>query len=159
MLNAYKKYWKNYFNFKDSSSRSDYWWLILANVIIFTILLIFSIIAVIAVFPSFLEAISGSGTASKSSSNSSAIWIFGSLLIAVILFAFANIIPMISLGVRRVRDTGLSPWWYLISILATILYYLEQSTKQSWLSGLSIILQIIMLVIFLFPTKYFHKNK
>ncbi|OIL16272.1 hypothetical protein ATW93_01095 [Oenococcus oeni] len=42
MLNAYKKYWKNYFNFKDSSSRSDYWWLILANVIIFTILLIFS---------------------------------------------------------------------------------------------------------------------
>lgn len=82
-----------------------------------------------------------------------------SLLIAVILFVFANIIPAISLGVRRVRDTGLSPWWYLISVLATILYYLEQSTKQSWLSGLSIILQIIMLVIFLFPTKYFHKNK
>ncbi|KGH56751.1 DUF805 domain-containing protein [Oenococcus oeni] len=159
MLNDYKKYWKNYFNFKDSSSRSDYWWLILANVIIFTILLIFSIIAIIAVFPSFLEAISGSSIASKSSSNSSSVWIFGSLLIAVILFVFANIIPAISLGVRRVRDTGLSPWWYLISVLATILYYLEQSTKQSWLSGLSIILQIIMLVIFLFPTKYFHKNK
>ncbi|OLQ37460.1 transporter, partial [Oenococcus oeni] len=104
MLNAYKKYWKNYFNFKDSSSRSDYWWLILANVIIFTILLIFSIIAIIAVFPSFLEAISGSSIASKSSSNSSSVWIFGSLLIAVILFVFANIIPAISLGVRRVRD-------------------------------------------------------
>ncbi len=34
MIEAYKKYFINYTNFKGRSSRSDYWWVILANFII-----------------------------------------------------------------------------------------------------------------------------
>ena len=34
MIEAYKKYFINYANFKGRSSRSDYWWVVLANIII-----------------------------------------------------------------------------------------------------------------------------
>jgi uncharacterized membrane protein YhaH (DUF805 family) len=34
MIDAYKRFLKNYANFKGRSSRGDYWWVILANLII-----------------------------------------------------------------------------------------------------------------------------
>ena len=34
MIEAYKKYWKNYANFNGRSSRSDYWYVFLCNIII-----------------------------------------------------------------------------------------------------------------------------
>lgn len=34
MITAYKKYWVNIFNFKGRSTRSDYWYVVLANLII-----------------------------------------------------------------------------------------------------------------------------
>ena len=34
MIEAYKKFWTNFFNFKGRSTRSDYWYVVLANFII-----------------------------------------------------------------------------------------------------------------------------
>ena len=34
MLNAFKEYWINYFNFKGRASKSDFWWAALCNLII-----------------------------------------------------------------------------------------------------------------------------
>ena len=34
MVNAYKKFWLNYFNFNGRSTRSDYWYVVLANFLI-----------------------------------------------------------------------------------------------------------------------------
>lgn len=42
MIKAYIKYWTNIFNFKGRSTRSDYWYVVLAN---FIIGIIFGIIA------------------------------------------------------------------------------------------------------------------
>ena len=34
MLEAYKKFWQNYVNFSDRSRRSDYWYVVLINMVI-----------------------------------------------------------------------------------------------------------------------------
>ena len=38
MVEAYKKFWKNYTKFDGCSSRADYWWTLLANIIVAAIL-------------------------------------------------------------------------------------------------------------------------
>jgi len=37
MIEAYKKYWLNYFNFSGRSTRSDYWYVVLINFVIFQV--------------------------------------------------------------------------------------------------------------------------
>ncbi len=34
MINAYKAYWKRYFDFKGRTSRSNFWWAILGQFIV-----------------------------------------------------------------------------------------------------------------------------
>ena len=34
MINAYKAYWKRYFDFKGRTSRSNFWWAILGQLIV-----------------------------------------------------------------------------------------------------------------------------
>ena len=41
MIEAYKNFWANYANFKGRAKRGDYWWVVLANIIIGTILGLF----------------------------------------------------------------------------------------------------------------------
>ncbi len=50
MIEAYKKFWKGYVDFKGRSTRSDYWLAVLANTIVTIIL--FSIVIVVIVFDS-----------------------------------------------------------------------------------------------------------
>ena len=38
MLKAYKYYWENAFKYQTTSTRADYWWAVLMNVIIYAIL-------------------------------------------------------------------------------------------------------------------------
>ena len=39
MLSAYKTFWRQFFDFKNPSSRSDYWWVFLINLIIYILLI------------------------------------------------------------------------------------------------------------------------
>ena len=50
MIEAYKKFWKGYVDFKGRSTRSDYWLAVLSNTIVTIIL--FSIVIVVIVFDS-----------------------------------------------------------------------------------------------------------
>lgn len=34
MIEAYKKYWSNYANFKDRTTLADYWWCVLCNFLV-----------------------------------------------------------------------------------------------------------------------------
>ncbi len=36
------------------------------------------------------------------------------------IFAVAMLVPYIAVGVRRLRDTGRSPWWWLIALVPLI---------------------------------------
>lgn len=97
MFKAYKKYWMGYFDFTGRSTRSDYWFAYLANMLIdiaFCVLLaIFGSIAG-ATESSFLAVIS--------------------FIILLIFFAYgvATVLPGIAITVRRLCDAG-SNWLYI----------------------------------------------
>ncbi|BAS45347.1 hypothetical protein SSCHL_0567 [Staphylococcus schleiferi] len=101
-VEAYKYFWLNYFNFKGRSRRSEYWWVALWNFLIY----------VVTFFLAFLcFFIPGVGP------------ILGVILIIVILlYALATIIPNLALQVRRFHDVGFSMWIPMISFIVSIIY-------------------------------------
>lgn len=116
MFEAYKKYWRNYVNFTGESTRSDYWWVFLINILIQIIPIIMLITSIFL----FANALAGNGNGSVVApvilAIISGIWLLG--------YGLATMIPSIALSIRRIRDTGLSPWWYALvpaeGITATI---------------------------------------
>ena len=97
MIEAYKKFWKGYVDFEGRSTRSDYWFVYLVNVLI-----------TFAYF--LLQAVFGGLVAVTESSFLAVI----SLILLLIFFAFgiAAILPGIAVTVRRLRDAGYN-WPYI----------------------------------------------
>ena len=97
MIEAYKKFWKGYVDFEGRSTRSDYWFVYLVNVLI-----------TFAYF--LLQAVFGGLVAVTDSSFLAVI----SFIILFIFFAFgiAAILPGLAVTVRRLRDAGYN-WPYI----------------------------------------------
>ncbi|WP_175057293.1 DUF805 domain-containing protein [Streptococcus salivarius] len=97
MIEAYKKFWKGYVDFEGRSTRSDYWFVYLVNVLI-----------TFAYF--LLQAVFGGLVAVTESSFLAVI----SLILLLIFFAFgvAAILPGLAVTVRRLRDAGYN-WPYI----------------------------------------------
>ena len=92
VIESYKKFWRNYFDFNGRSRRSDYWQVILVNIIIAIILGAFSNIP----------------------------WI-GRLFWAISwIYSLAALIPGIALGVRRLHDIGKSGLYYLFILIPIV---------------------------------------
>lgn len=103
MIEAYKKYWKNYADFTGRSTRSDYWWAYLVNVLIMLgIYLVLGILGAMSVSPD--------GTVNTGSTV--LVLIVG---IIVWIWAIANIIPMLAISIRRLRDAGYHWAWIFIN--------------------------------------------
>ena len=96
MIEAYKKFWKGYVDFEGRSTRSDYWFVYLVNVLI-----------TFAYF--LLQAVFGGLVAVTESSFLAVI----SLILLLIFFAYgiAAFLPSIAITVRRLRDAGYN-WPY-----------------------------------------------
>ncbi len=124
MINAYKNFFKNYAEFTGRSTRPDYWWVWLGN-------LILSIpFWVIYIYTVYLSAVMDSVSDSASEA---AFMIFGLVAIIYVVFYLAILVPTIALTVRRLRDAGFH--WALIFILFVPLG------------------SIVLLVLFAMPTK------
>ena len=97
MIEAYKKFWKGYVDFEGRSTRSDYWFAYLANMLI--------VVAFDVLFWVFL------GMASATDSSFLAVISF---ILLLILFAYgiAAFLPGIAIAVRRLRDAGYN-WPYI----------------------------------------------
>ena len=97
MIEAYKKFWKGYVDFEGRSTRSDYWFVYLVNVLI-----------TFAYF--LLQAVFGGLVAVTDSSFLAVI----SLILLLIFFAYsiAALLPGIAVTVRRLRDAGYN-WAYI----------------------------------------------
>tara|TARA_B100001029_G_scaffold86780_1_gene71218 strand:+ start:415 stop:738 length:324 start_codon:yes stop_codon:yes gene_type:complete len=87
MIDAYKKLWTKAFDFRGCSNRSDYWWGVLAN------LLVSYLLAALGAFVS--ETFYG----------------------IYYIYIFAALIPGLSLSIRRVRDAGKSWQWIFINLI------------------------------------------
>ena len=127
MLNAIKLFFKNYFNFTGRSSRSEYWWFLLAYLIV---------TVVIAILEALIIGIdyAGSGVVSN-------------------LFNLVTLIGWLSLTARRLQDRGHTGWWqfaYLIPIIPLIyfgiLFLFTENPAHAISAGLVVLLEIVILI-------------
>ena len=116
MINAYKSFFKGYVDFAGRSTRSEYWWVWLGNMILY--------------IPFFLSY----GNALANSRNESALITLGFIAIIYFIFGLAIFLPSLALMVRRLRDAGFH--WALIFILfiplgsIVLLVLLAMPTKE-----------------------------
>lgn len=141
----YIEYWKNYFNFKDRSTRKEYWTPTLINLCINFLLAALTIMSF---------SIIGTGSILGS--------IFGILFI---IFIIANLIPSYAIYFRRFRDAGRQWITALIALLVTsstniLSNFMENNdTLTIILSILVLIIAIYQLVILLLPSSQTQKQK
>tara|TARA_B100001564_G_scaffold229686_1_gene193805 strand:- start:72 stop:419 length:348 start_codon:yes stop_codon:yes gene_type:complete len=98
MIDSYKRFWTKGFDFKGRSTRNEYWLgAVLANFIVTVLLLI--IVGVSTVINEYLG-------------------LFFNLI--YILYVLGQIIPSISICIRRVRDMGKSWQWIFINLIPIV---------------------------------------
>ncbi|MCI2031612.1 DUF805 domain-containing protein [Limosilactobacillus sp.] len=143
MLKAYKYYWQNSFKYQATSSRADYWWPVLMNLIIYAILWLL---------------LAASGVSSIGSLVNGTTQGLGMVLIIVVImaaFGFANIFPEIAITVRRLRDVGISGWFLFAVWLVSIVL---GNVNNEFCNGLMVVLEIVVLVFMCLPTNYVNKQ-
>lgn len=97
MLNAYKNFWKGYLNFSGRSTRPEFWWVWLLNMVIF--------------FPVYYSLFTGLE--------------FDNPIINIALFSMCIIlllvefVPLLALIVRRLRDVGIH-WAYIFIVFVPL---------------------------------------
>lgn len=158
MIEAYKNFWSHYFDFKSQSSRSDFWWVYLINMII----------DVIGIFSLGLAFAIMMIAADTKRPDFASIMIIGAILLVYGAYKIATIIPFIALSVRRIRDTGLSPWWYLLVIpsgFTSSMTFSTAFTRSQDLIGytsasslISLACSIALLVMYVAPTDIWKKQ-
>ncbi len=131
MFQAYKAFWKRGFTeWAGTSSRSEYWWSVLVNFIIMLMFFLYFLLILHLKYYDLLSVI---------------------VYILFLLYGVAMIIPLLSLYVRRLHDSGQSAWWLLL-MLANFVQ----------ISVLNTVISIVFLVLMLLPTKKennpYHKN-
>lgn len=117
MINAYKSFFKGYVDFTGRSTRSEYWWIWLGNMILY--------------IPFFFAY----GNAIANPRNESALVALGGIAIIYMIFGLALFLPGLALTVRRLRDAGFH--WALIFVIfipmvgpLALLALLAMPTKQ-----------------------------
>ena len=90
MINPYKKLWTKAFDFRGRTTRHDYWWGALANLLVSYLLLALS---------NFVSE---------------------SFLSIYFIYIFAALIPSLSLAIRRVNDAGKSWTWIFINLIPLV---------------------------------------
>lgn len=100
-IDAVKSAYRNYFKFSGRSSRSEYWWYALFQ-------------GVIAIVIALVE---GGTTTAATADTMSAAYAAGPV---GSIWALANLIPSIAVGVRRLHDKDRSGWWLLIAFVPLV---------------------------------------
>ena len=97
MINAYKNFFKGYVDFTGRSTRSEYWWIWLGNMIL-----------LVTFYSVYFKALANPR-------NEAALMALGGIAIIYMIFGIALFLPGLALTVRRLRDAGFH--WALIFII------------------------------------------
>ena len=117
MINAYKNFFKGYVDFAGRSTRSEYWWVWLGNMIL------------------LIPFYSAYGNALANSRDEGALIALGGTVIIYMIIGLALFLPGLALTVRRLRDAGFH--WALIFIIFVplgsfvLLVLLAMPTKEA----------------------------
>ena len=96
MINAYKNFFKGYVDFTGRSTRSEFWWVWLTNILL-----------LIPFYSAYFNVIFSEGS-------EGAFLALGGLAIIYMIFGLALFLPWLALTVRRLRDAGFH--WALIFV-------------------------------------------
>ena len=117
MINAYKNFFKGYVDFTGRSTRPEYWWIWLGNMIL-----------LVPFYSVYFKALANPR-------NEAALMALGGIDIIYMIFGIALFLPGLALTVRRLRDAGFH--WALIFIIfipmvgpLALLVLLAMPTKQ-----------------------------
>lgn len=117
MINAYKNFFKGYVDFTGRSTRSEYWWIWLGNMIL-----------LVPFYSVYFKGLANPR-------NEAALMALGGIAIIYMIFGIALFLPGLALTVRRLRDAGFH--WALIFIIfipmvgpLALLVLLAMPTKQ-----------------------------
>ena len=103
MIEAYKKFWKGYVDFTGRSTRSDYWFNVLAQCLVY---LLFSFLLIL------IMILGGDSSTYTSDPYSFQMILVYIVLLGIGVYALASLVPSIAIIVRRLRDAGYH--WALI---------------------------------------------
>lgn len=116
MPQAVKLWLKNWKNFSGRASRSEFWWVALAQFIVSMVLGI-----VIAVIAAILIAAAAASASASSSAPDGVIALIVFLFYGIFgLLGLAMFVPTLALSVRRLHDTNQSGWMYLLSFIPSV---------------------------------------
>lgn len=108
MIEAYKSYWVNAFDFKSSTSRSNYWLAILAGFIASFILgvILKSVFdfSVTIDYTNYIVTYAGETPG----------------VIINDLWTLANLLPSLTICIRRLHDIGKYGWWVLVVLIPVV---------------------------------------
>ena len=117
MINAIKNFFKGYVDFTGRSTRSEYWWIWLTNMIL-----------LVPFYSAYFKVLANPR-------NETALMALGGIAIIYMIFGLALMLPMLALTVRRLRDAGFH--WALIFVIfipmvgpLALLVLLAMPTKQ-----------------------------
>ena len=97
-MNWYLEAFKKYAVFQGRSGRKEYWFFVLFNIIVSMVL-------------GYIDRLTGTFVADAG---------FG---IFSAIYTLAVILPGISVSVRRLHDTGRSGWWFMITIVPILGFF------------------------------------
>ena len=103
MFRAYKKYWMGYVDFTGRPTRSDYWFNVLAQCLVY---LLFGFLLILIMI---LGGDSSTYTSDPYSFQMNLVYI---VVLGIGVYALASLVPSIAIIVRRLRDAGYH--WALI---------------------------------------------
>ena len=149
MFAAYAAFWRRGFTeWGGTSSRSEYWWTVLMNILISLLYMIIVPIVVVLMFAPSMAYMDDELMLASSVLLASGYTLIA--LLPVMVFVFALIIPSISQFTRRMHDAGMSAWFWFFALFNLI----------PFIGGLMWF--VFKLVVALLPTKTtgnpYHKN-
>ncbi|WP_138445276.1 DUF805 domain-containing protein [Sinomonas susongensis] len=104
-MEAVKRFFKKYATFSGRASRSEYWWWVLASVII-------TLVLEIPIWTGMVTTTDANGVTSTAPGP---LAVIGFILIGV--WSLAIIVPTLALTVRRLHDVNLSGWMILLGLV------------------------------------------
>ena len=111
-ITIFDDFWKRAFDFRGRSTRPDYWWVYLINVIINTILVVGFILI------PFFSSVSNDPTILNDSAEIQKMIL--KHMSPIMIFGLIILIPQLSLQFRRLRDAGIHPAWGLLSCMGLV---------------------------------------
>ncbi|WP_461213442.1 DUF805 domain-containing protein [Lacticaseibacillus sp. GG6-2] len=147
-LRAFGAFFKNYVNFTGRSTRREYWWFQLWNILITWGVML---ILLVSLFGSIGQLLSGS---TGDLHGGQVALMIGSLLV-IFVYALATIIPGIALSVRRFRDAGVHWGIYLLLQVLAVAGSIWNAVDDSNLIGALLIVAVSLteFVITVLPSK------